>query len=182
MAKWRTVSSMATCVSLLAWPFHSALADCTKDTDCKGDRVCDEGKCVAPSAEKTKPAEKASASAADFRGDDGEATAEAAPKAAPAKKEDADADDENTGHTQRVIGIGVMVTGGICVLIGGAVAASSHKQDTQVAGAAFAGSAVAGGLIGLGIYLLAPKPKAEAYSPTLRLAVGLNRVGLGGTF
>src|SRR3954468_7652274 len=41
-------------VSVLAVP-GVALAECTKDTDCKGDRVCERGVCVAP-ADRAPPA------------------------------------------------------------------------------------------------------------------------------
>src|SRR5438128_203330 len=39
--------------SALAAP-GAAYADCTKDTDCKGDRICERGACVSPS-ERAQP-------------------------------------------------------------------------------------------------------------------------------
>lgn len=38
-----------------------ALAQCTKDTECKGDRVCEDGKCVAPSGAASAAAPSAAA-------------------------------------------------------------------------------------------------------------------------
>ena len=36
-------------------PVQSALAQCGKDTDCKGDRVCDNGTCTAPTGTSQQP-------------------------------------------------------------------------------------------------------------------------------
>lgn len=41
-------------VPVLAAP-GAAYADCTKDTDCKGDRICERGACVAPSERTQTP-------------------------------------------------------------------------------------------------------------------------------
>lgn len=41
-------------VSVLAAP-GAALAQCTKDTDCKGERVCEAGVCVSPSERRAPP-------------------------------------------------------------------------------------------------------------------------------
>ncbi len=35
-------------ITLLAFSSTAAFGQCTKDTDCKGDRICQEGSCVAP--------------------------------------------------------------------------------------------------------------------------------------
>jgi hypothetical protein len=46
---------MAAPLAVLAWG-SVARADCTKDTDCKGDRVCNKGQCVIDTPEAVAPA------------------------------------------------------------------------------------------------------------------------------
>jgi hypothetical protein len=49
----RCVSSILIATSLVLLPVAETWAGCTKDTDCKGARVCEEGRCVAPSPAPT---------------------------------------------------------------------------------------------------------------------------------
>ena len=41
------------CLLLVMGATHSAFGECTKDTDCKGDRICHEGTCMSPEEAKT---------------------------------------------------------------------------------------------------------------------------------
>lgn len=63
-----------------------AQAQCTKDTDCKGDRVCDAGKCTAPlpAAPAAPPGTDAAAPGTDAAAPGAGATPTAAPAAAAA--------------------------------------------------------------------------------------------------
>jgi hypothetical protein len=46
--------SIPTIIIILLIPL-AAQADCSKDTDCKGDRICDGGTCVQDGESKTEP-------------------------------------------------------------------------------------------------------------------------------
>lgn len=45
--KW---SFAGPCLAVLICAAHARAGGCQKDTDCKGDRICEKGKCVAPAA------------------------------------------------------------------------------------------------------------------------------------
>ena len=51
--KWLWIAT-SVFLCLAASPVH---AHCTKDTECKGDRICERGTCVSPSLAPTKPSE-----------------------------------------------------------------------------------------------------------------------------
>ena len=68
---------------LAAWSSRPAVAGCEKDTDCKGDRICEAGACVDPAAAPAPAVEEGDAAPAAEEGD-----------AAPAESEDAPADGE----------------------------------------------------------------------------------------
>lgn len=62
-----------------------AMAQCSKDTDCKGDRICDNGKCVAPDAGLSNSEIDDMHAAAQAFGNKGTATSIPEPEPAPAE-------------------------------------------------------------------------------------------------
>lgn len=50
----------------------SAFAICTKDTDCKGDRICDDGKCVNPTSSQSNQNGNSASITGEFPGSDGD--------------------------------------------------------------------------------------------------------------
>ena len=52
----RRATCLLTAVSFLTFTVRPAWAGCAKDTDCKGDRICDGGRCVSPAAPGPAPA------------------------------------------------------------------------------------------------------------------------------
>ena len=83
-------------VAVLTLGSSAAQAGCEKDTDCKGDRICEAGACVSP-APAAPPASPATEVPAEAEAETAEATeSEAAPaeaEAAPAEAEAAPAED-----------------------------------------------------------------------------------------
>ena len=50
-----TIAAIAAVAAMLAGSARAAQAQCVRDSECKGTRICEGGKCVAPSGEAVAP-------------------------------------------------------------------------------------------------------------------------------
>ncbi len=107
-------------LSVIAAP-GVALAQCTKDTDCKGDRVCERGKCVTP-AERTETPPVPPPQQPTYEPPPPATTYTAPPPARPARPHNADASWE--AYTRKnLISINVLST------VGAALTANSSAAQ-----------------------------------------------------
>jgi hypothetical protein len=117
--KWKNVGAGALVVGAAISTSAFARADCSKDTDCKGDRVCNAGVCVegAPSTAPAAPPPVATAPAVIVM--------PAAPQSQMASRKT-----RNAGIGLFIAGL-VMDAAGTALYVGGKT--SSCKQETPLA-------------------------------------------------
>jgi hypothetical protein len=178
MSFWRVIGTfLALCVLFAA---RSAHAECTKDTECKGDRVCEAGSCVAPPpGSAPAPAQQPAAAPAPVAPAP-VAPAPVAPVPAPAVPVETKPKTKRYSPGMMVAGI-FLASGGPIVLLLGIVencSAPGCESNAQGVGLTVAGLA----MIGIGIPLIvmgSQRVPDESTAPRATFSPWVNQNGAG---
>jgi hypothetical protein len=177
MRFWRAIGTLILlCVLFGA---RSAHAECTKDTECKGDRVCEAGSCVAPPP-GSAPAPAQEPAAAPAPAPAPAPVAPAAPVPAPAAPVETKPKTKRYSPGMMVAGIFLVSGGPIVLLLGIASNCSVPGCESNAQGV---GLTVAGlGMIGLGVPLIvmgSQRVPDESTAPRATLSPWVNQNGAG---
>jgi hypothetical protein len=170
---------------MLLFAVALAHAGCEKDTDCKGDRICDAGACTEPSGVAVAPPQLVWAS-------HGQVLRDGAPLPLSAVEDDLRTNPRatyllNKGRTERTLGIGLMA-GGLGLVAGGVAVATTQRcftiLDDQVcmSNAPYGAVMIAAGLgagLGGGLPLFGAANRNERRAVEAYTSVSLRYTGDG---
>lgn len=175
----------------------TAHAQCTKDTDCKGDRVCDAGKCVMglpaappppPGSEPAPPAGAAATAAAAAPAPAAPAPAAAPAAAAPAAVAPAPAPEPKPAmkrHSPAMMAAGIVMVAAAPIVFVSAIMSNACAYDPGPSSSCGNGTTavvltiVGLGLLGGGIPLIIMGAKKEPVTATATLSPWVSPDGAG---